>query len=121
MNLKLAQKYRDLPITLDVTKLAACNKILCTGTTLLNHSLEDILAHSAKDAFLSVVGPTAGYFPDPLFACGVDVVGGRVVDSEEFLKRLAQRKRWTDTTRKTCFQKKTYRSIFHWPESHRHR
>lgn len=51
----LAQKYRDLPITLDVTKLAACNKILCTGTTLLNHSLEDILAHCSKDAFVSVV------------------------------------------------------------------
>jgi uncharacterized protein (DUF4213/DUF364 family) len=109
----LAQKYRDLPITLDVTKLAACNKILCTGTTLLNHSLDDILAHCSKDAFVSVVGPTAGYFPDPLFACGVDVVGGRVVvDSEEFLRRLAQRRRWTDTTRKTCFQKRTYKSIF---------
>jgi uncharacterized protein (DUF4213/DUF364 family) len=110
---QLAQKYRDLPITLDVTKLAACNKILCTGTTLLNHSLDDVLAHCSKDAFISVVGPTAGYFPDPLFACGVDVVGGRVVvDSEKFLERLAHRKRWTDTTRKTCFQKKTYKSIF---------
>jgi uncharacterized protein (DUF4213/DUF364 family) len=109
----LAQKYRDLPITLDVTKLAACNKILCTGTTLLNHSLDDILSHRSPDAFISVVGPTAGCFPDPLFACGVDVVGGRVVvDSEEFLRRLAQRKRWTDTTRKTCFQKRTYKSIF---------
>lgn len=110
----LTQKYRDLPITLDATKLAACNKVLCTSTTLLNNSLDDILAHCSRDAFISVVGPTAGYFPDPLFACGVDVVGGRVVvDGEEFLRRLAHRKRWTDTTQKTCFQRKTYRSIFH--------
>lgn len=110
----LAHKYHDLPITLDATKLSACNKILCTGTTLLNDSLDDILAHCSPDAFISVVGPTAGYFPDPLFACGVDVVGGRVVvDSEEFLRRLAHRKPWTDTTQKTCYQKKTYRSILH--------
>ena len=109
----LAQKYHALPITLDVTKLAACNKVLCTGTALLNDSLDDILAQCSQEAFISVVGPTAGYFPDPLFACGVDVVGGRVVvDSEEFLRRLAQRRRWTDTTRKTCFQKKNYRRIF---------
>jgi uncharacterized protein (DUF4213/DUF364 family) len=109
----LAWRYHDLPITLDIARLAGCNKILCTGTTLLNNSLDNVLSHCSPDAFISVVGPTAGYFPDPLFACGVDVVGGRVVvDSEEFLRRLAHRQRWTDTTRKTCFQKKTYRSIF---------
>jgi uncharacterized protein len=108
----LIQKFRDLPITLDVTKLAKCNKILCTSTTVLNNSLDEILAHCSPDAFVSVVGPTAGYFPDPLFACGVDVVGGRVVEnSKEFLQRLAQRKRWGDATLRTCFQKKTYRSI----------
>jgi len=108
----LIQKFRDLPITLDVTKLADCNKILCTSTTVLNNLLDEILAHCSPDAFVSVVGPTAGYFPDPLFACGVDVVGGRVVEnSKEFLQRLAQRKRWGDTTLRTCFQKKTYRSI----------
>jgi len=108
----LIQKFRDLPITLDVTKLAKCNKILCTSTTVLNNSLDEILDHCSPDAFVSVVGPTAGYFPDPLFACGVDVVGGRVVEnSKEFLQRLAQKKRWGDTTLRTCFQKKTYRSI----------
>ena len=108
----LIQKFRDLPITLDVTKLAACNKILCTSTTVLNNSLDEILTHCSPDAFVSIVGPTAGYFPDPVFARGVNVVGGRVVEnSKEFLQRLAQRKRWGDTTVRTCFQKKTYRSI----------
>jgi uncharacterized protein len=108
----LIQKFRDLPITLDVTKLAGCNKILCTSTTVLNNSLDAVLAHCSPDAFVSVVGPTAGYFPDPLFACGVDVVGGRVVEnSKEFLQRIVQRKRWGDTTLRTCFQKKSYKSI----------
>ena len=108
----LIQKYRDLPITRDVTQLATCNKILCTSTTVLNNSLDEILAHCSPDAFVSVVGPTAGYFPDPLFARGVDVVGGRVVEnSEEFLQCLAQRERWGNTTSRTCFQKETYKGL----------
>jgi uncharacterized protein (DUF4213/DUF364 family) len=75
-------------------------------------SLDEILSHCSSDAFVSVVGPTAGYFPEPLFACGVDVVGGRIVKkSKEFLQRLIQRKRWTDTTLKTCFHKRTYQSM----------
>ena len=31
------------------------------------------------------VGPTAGYFPDPLFARGVDVVGGRAVKNGDIV------------------------------------
>ena len=108
----LIQKYRDLPISHDVTQLATCNKILCTSTTVLNNSLDEILAHCSPDAFVSVVGPTAGYFPDPLFARGVDVVGGRVVEnSEAFLQCLARRERWGNTTSRTCFQKESYRGI----------
>ena len=108
----LIEKYPDLPITTDPSKLATCDKVLCTSTTLLNNSLEEILLHCSPGAFVSVIGPTAGYFPDPLFARGVDVVGGRVVrDGPLFLERLAQRKRWGDATDLTCFQKATYRSL----------
>jgi uncharacterized protein (DUF4213/DUF364 family) len=63
----LIQKYPELPVTLDVTELSTCNKILCTSTTILNNSLEEILNHCAPDALVSIIGPTAGYFPDPLF------------------------------------------------------
>jgi hypothetical protein len=42
----------------------------------------------------------------------VDVVGGRVVkDGELFLQLLTEQKRWGEATRKTCFQKKTYKGI----------
>jgi uncharacterized protein (DUF4213/DUF364 family) len=106
------QKFPGLPITLDATKLGTCNKILCTSTTILNNSLDEILAHCSPDAFVSIIGPTAGYFPDPLFARGVDVVGGRVVkDGPQFLQLLAERKRWGDATQRTCFQKETYSGI----------
>ncbi|MDF1590348.1 MAG: DUF364 domain-containing protein [Desulfobacterales bacterium] len=108
----LIQEFPHLPITLDISELNACNKILCTSTTVLNHSLDEILHCCSPDAFVSVIGPTAGYFPDALFARGVDVVGGRVVnDGPVFLQLLAQKKRWGDATRKICFRKETYAGI----------
>jgi uncharacterized protein (DUF4213/DUF364 family) len=92
--------------------LQTCNKVLCSGTTISNNSLDDILTHCSQDALISVVGPTAGYFPDPLFARGVDVVGGRVVkDGDMLIQRLEQRKRWGETTEKVCFRKETYAGI----------
>jgi uncharacterized protein (DUF4213/DUF364 family) len=111
-NERLIKKYPELPITLDPAKLSLCNKVLCTSTTVLNNSLDEILSHCSPDAFVSVIGPTAGYFPDPLFERGVDVVGGRIVkEGDRFLSLLAERKRWGDATQRTCFQKKTYTGI----------
>ena len=111
-NEQLIKKFPDLSITLDATKLSRCNKILCTSTTILNNSLDEILSHCSPDAFVSIVGPTAGYFPDPLFARGVDVVGGRVVkNGAQFLKLLAEKKRWGEATQITCFQKENYAGI----------
>ncbi|MCP4367886.1 MAG: hypothetical protein GY797_07210, partial [Deltaproteobacteria bacterium] len=111
-NKQLIQKYSNLPITMDPAKLSTCNKILCTSTTILNNSLDEILAHCSPDAFVSIIGPTAGYFPDPLFDRGVDVVGGRVVNNGElFLQLLAEKKRWGDATKRICFQKEIYAGI----------
>ena len=111
-NEQLIQKFTDLPITLDATKLSTCNKILCTSTTILNNSLDEILSYCSPDAFVSIIGPSAGYFPDPLFARGVDVVAGRVVkNGAQFLQLLAERKRWGDATQRTYFQKETYAGI----------
>ena len=111
-NKQLIQKFPNLPITMDASKLRTCNKILCTSTTILNNSLDEILAHCSPGAFVSIIGPTAGFFPDPLFARGVDVVGGRIVKNGElFLQLIAEKKRWGDAARRICFQKETYASI----------
>jgi uncharacterized protein (DUF4213/DUF364 family) len=109
---RLIQEFPELPITLDASELSTCNKILCTSTTILNNSLDEILTHCSSDALVSIIGPTAGYFPDPLFARGVDIVGGRVVkDGPRFLQLLEKRERWGDATEKTCFQKDTYSGV----------
>ena len=109
---RLIDRNPQWPITADTARLGACNKILCTGATVLNNSLDEILSHCPSHAFVVVLGPTAGYFPDPPFARGVDVVGGRVVkDSDLFMQALEERKRWGESTAKTCFQRETYRGI----------
>jgi len=109
---ELIEKFPHLNITLDPSELKSCNKVLCTSTTILNNSLDEIMAHCDPDAFVSIVGPTAGYFPDPVFARGVDVVGGRMVtNSDLFFQLLEQGKKWGDATQKVCFQKSTYQSI----------
>jgi len=108
---RLIKKFPDLPISMDPGELRTCNKVICTSTTLLNNSLDEILANCSPEAFISIIGPSAGYFPDPLFARGIDVVGGRVVrDGEPFLKLLEERKRWGNLTQETCFRKAAYAS-----------
>ena len=106
---ELIERYPNLHVTLDVTALNRCNKVLCTSTTLLNDTLDDVLLQCTAAEHISVLGPTAGYFPDPLFARGVHVLGGRLVnDGQQLLQLLAERKRWGAATQKLCFQACAY-------------
>jgi len=106
---QLVDTFPNLHVTLDAAELQSCNKVLCTSTTLLNDTLEDVLGHCTAAEHISVLGPTAGYFPDPLFARGVHVLGGRLVnDGMLLLKLIAQRKRWGAATQKLCFQAGDY-------------
>jgi len=59
--------------------------LIITGVTLINHTLEGILAAAKPDAEIAVMGPTASALPDPLFKRGVTVVGGVVVTEPDRL------------------------------------
>lgn len=108
-NPQLIERYPMLPVTLDVKALEGCNKVLCTGTTVQNDTLEEVLSHCSAAEHISVLGPTAGYFPDPLFARGVHVLGGRLVnDGLLLLELIAQRKPWGTATRKLSFEACNY-------------
>ena len=109
---QLIDKFPQYNITLDLTLLGGCSKVLCTSTTVYNNTLDSVLEHCHPDAFISVIGPTAGYFPDPLFARGVDVVGGSFInDGDAFMQRLNEQKRWRETVSKFCFQKDRYAGL----------
>jgi uncharacterized protein (DUF4213/DUF364 family) len=65
--------------------------VLITGTTLLNDTLENLLALCRPDARVVLVGPTVGLYPDPFLRRGVDVLGGvHVTIPDAFLNVLAE-------------------------------
>jgi len=65
--------------------------LLVTGTTLLNDTLDDILAAAPPNACKVVVGPTVGLVPDAYLRRKCDFLGGiRVTCPDEFLDVLAE-------------------------------
>ncbi|MHA2430841.1 MAG: Rossmann-like domain-containing protein [Promethearchaeota archaeon] len=66
--------------------------LFCTGTSILNGTLEDIISIFKKKAnHIVIVGPTISFIPDILFDYGVDIVGGmKILNSEVTLKILQE-------------------------------
>jgi uncharacterized protein (DUF4213/DUF364 family) len=65
--------------------------LLVTGTTLINDTLDRILAVARPEARKIVVGPTVGLMPDAFFRRGCDILGGiQVTRPDEFLDTLAE-------------------------------
>ena len=56
--------------------IGRADMIVITGVTLLNGTLEPLLARARKSADIIVVGPTASMLPEPLFERGVGLIGG---------------------------------------------
>ncbi len=65
--------------------------LVTTGTTLINDTLEGLLALVRPGAEVVVVGPTASLLPEAFFLRGVRVLGGvRVTDPKRLLHMLAE-------------------------------
>jgi uncharacterized protein (DUF4213/DUF364 family) len=91
----LAGAHEGYQVTLDASALRHCNKVLSTGTLVLNDTLDAMLAHCRQAQWLALVGPSMGCLPDALFARGVTLIGGTwVLDGAAYvdaLRRGAQR------------------------------
>ena len=57
--------------------------LVVTGTSLINDTLEGLLALARPDATVVVVGPTASMLPEAFFRRGVDVLGGVLVNDPD--------------------------------------
>ncbi|OPY91046.1 MAG: hypothetical protein A4E72_00324 [Syntrophus sp. PtaU1.Bin208] len=65
--------------------------LVITGTTLINDTLEGLLASRKPGAEIIVVGPTASMLPDAFFRRGVTTLGGiRVTDADRVLNVIAE-------------------------------
>ncbi|MCC6777458.1 MAG: DUF364 domain-containing protein [Hyphomicrobiales bacterium] len=73
------------------TIIPSADVLLVTGTTLINDTIDQILASARPDALKVVVGPTVGLVPDAYVRRGCDILGGiRVTQPDMFLEVLAE-------------------------------
>lgn len=94
-------RFPGVHITLDRTALATCNKVVGTSTMLLNDTLDAMLGAAPQARDFAVIGPSAGLWPDTLFARGVTLLGGtRVVDGPALVDAMARGAPWSAATRK---------------------
>ncbi|MDD8012505.1 MAG: DUF364 domain-containing protein [Acidobacteriota bacterium] len=63
--------------------LPGSDAVILTGSTLVNDTLDDLLALIPPRAFTILVGPSSGLLPDCLFRKGVDLIGTiRILDPD---------------------------------------
>ncbi|USD36149.1 Rossmann-like domain-containing protein [Ferrimonas sp. SCSIO 43195] len=92
---ELAREEGTLKVTMDPSELQHCQKILITGTTVINHTLSSLLPHCQQAAQVALIGPSVGLLPQVLFDLGLTAIGGRVIlDGPLFLERWQQGQKW---------------------------
>jgi uncharacterized protein (DUF4213/DUF364 family) len=88
-------KADEMPFWVPVEKtnevVPLADLLVITGTTLLFHSLESILASAKPGAEVVLVGPTASMLPGAFFRRGVTVMGGdHVTHPDDLLDILSE-------------------------------
>ncbi len=105
----LAGERDGYRVTLDPQALARCDKVLCTSTALLNHSLDRVLAALGAVPRIALIGPGAGVLPDPLFRRGITTLAGTwVSDSAGLCAALAAGAPWGTCARKFTLDAAAY-------------
>lgn len=109
---ELVREAAGFRVTLDPAELASCEKVVSTCAVMLNDTLDGVLAACRNARRFAIVGPTAGCVPDPLFARGVDTLGGRrVSDRERFLAAFCSGRKWGAHASKYVLAREGYPGI----------
>ena len=100
-------------VTDQTDRLRGCDRVLITGSTLINDTLDDVLRHCDPRAQVALVGPSAACLPDPIFDRGVDVVGSTMVcDLPRLETQLEAGQPWAEGTTKYCITRDQYPGIW---------
>src|SRR6516162_3700892 len=88
-------KADELPFFRPAEQAAAvvpeADVLLITGTTLINGTLEELLALARPTARVTMVGPTVSLLPDGFLRRGADILGTvRITDPDAFLDILTE-------------------------------
>jgi uncharacterized protein len=80
-----------IPIEKASEALAACDTAIFPGASIANGTIEHLIRCASKNATIIVVGPTAGFIPEPLFRRHVAIIGTvAVTDSDLALDLLSE-------------------------------
>lgn len=85
----LAGEHEGYRVTLDADELRLCDKVVSTGTLVLNDTLDEMLERCKQARWIALIGPSMGCLPDALFARGVTLIGGSwVLDGPAYVDAL---------------------------------
>lgn len=105
----LVAQHEGWRVTLDAEALRGCNKVLGTGTLVLNDTLDRMLACCSNARWLALIGPSLGLLPDGLLARGVTLVGGSwVLDGPAYVDALRRGEQRRDLARKVAITAADY-------------
>ncbi|CAD5373878.1 conserved hypothetical protein [Rubrivivax sp. A210] len=105
----LIGEREGVTVTADAAALASCNKVLATGTLLLNGTLARMRAAAPQAERFALVGPSAGSLPDPLFARRISALGGSwVEDGPAYIEALASGDKRSGAARKVALRAGSY-------------
>lgn len=105
----LVRQEDRLQVTLDPRQLNDCNKILCTASTLINDTVDDILEQCRQADQVALIGPSTGCIPDPIFDLGITVIGGSLVnDYQQLESRCNDGLDWSDAVTKYTMTRQQY-------------
>jgi uncharacterized protein (DUF4213/DUF364 family) len=88
--LELRPAAGDLPASQATSVLPDADVVALTGTSLLNHTFDELIGLCRADAYVLLLGPSVPFSP-LLFQRGVDALSGtRVTDPEHVLASVGQ-------------------------------
>ena len=109
---KFLERSGPFEVIEQTDRLRDCDRVLITGSTLINDTLDDVLSHCDPKARVALVGPSASCLPDPIFDRGVDVVGSTMVCDLPRLEALLEAGQpWAEGTAKYCITRDQYPGI----------
>ena len=95
------RQQENFLVCADPQNLDGCNKVIMTASTLLNNSIDELLDCSRRAQKRVMIGPTAGFFPEPLFARGISALGGAEICNPELTRqRLSANRGLGESARK---------------------
>ncbi len=107
---QLVQTHSRWDVTTDHAILRGCNKIMVTGSILLNGTIQSLLGLVSRAVHVALIGPTASFLPDPLFEIGFDIVGGTMIVNPVLFKDfLTKGLPWGTSTTKFVARKQLWR------------